>query len=233
MHDPQIAADELRRCVQQYKFKGALINNTQRSGPNGATDIFYDQPEWDVFWKTCEELDVPVYMHPRQPSGTVFENEFKDRDFLMGPILGFSHGVALSVLGLIVNGVFDRFPKLQIIMGHLGEKLPFDFYRINHWSEDGPKKPFQKSIFEYFNENIWITTTGQHSTQLLNFVITMYGTDRIMFSVDFPYETFDDACGWFDKAPLPIETKAKIGRENAKRLFKLTGFEDEDSVVKA
>ena len=232
MHDPEQAAKELRRCVQVYGFKGALVNDTQRCGPNGEDEIFYDQPEWDQFWSVCEELDVPFYLHPRIPAGIVFEKQFKDRSFLVGPTLGFSQGVALAIGGLIVNGVFDRHPKLQLIMGHLGEKLPFDFYRIDHWSEDGPKKPFKKTLFEYFNENIWVTTTGQHSTPLLNFVINMVGADRIMFSIDYPYETFEDACPWFDHTQLPIADRAKIGRENAKRLLKLPTYPDCDAAIR-
>jgi 2,3-dihydroxybenzoate decarboxylase len=79
MHNPQEAADELRRCVTKYGFKGALVNDTQRAGPDGEDLIFYDQPEWDVFWKTCVELDVPFYIHPRNPTGIIFEKLWKQR----------------------------------------------------------------------------------------------------------------------------------------------------------
>lgn len=79
MHDPLQAATELRRCVSKYGFKGALVNDTQRAGPDGEELIFYDKPEWDLFWQTCVELDVPLYLHPRNPTGVVFEKLWKDR----------------------------------------------------------------------------------------------------------------------------------------------------------
>ena len=136
MHDPRQAADELRRVVTTYGFKGALVNDTQRAGPDGDDMIFYDQPEWDVFWSTVTELDVPFYLHPRNPTGTIHDKLWADRKWLVGPPLSFAQGVSLHLLGMVTNGVFDRHPKLQIVIGHLGEHLPFDLWRINHWFED-------------------------------------------------------------------------------------------------
>jgi 2,3-dihydroxybenzoate decarboxylase len=164
MHDPQQAADELRRTVTQYGFKGALVNDTQRSGPDGDDMIFYDGPEWDVFWSTVTELDVPFYLHPRNPTGTIHEKLWAKRKWLIGPPLSFAQGVSLHLLGMVTNGVFDRHPSLQVIIGHLGEHLPFDLWRINHWFEDvkkplGLKETCKKTIREYFAQNIWITTS--------------------------------------------------------------------------
>lgn len=124
MHDPQEAADELRRCVTQYGFLGALVNDTQRAGPDGDDMIFYDGPEWDVFWSTVTELDVPFYLHPRNPTGSIHEKLWAKRSWLIGPPLSFAQGVSLHVLGMVTNGVFDRHPKLQIVLGHLGEHIP-------------------------------------------------------------------------------------------------------------
>lgn len=135
MHNPQEAADELRRTVTRYGFKGALVNDTQRAGADGEDYVFYDQPEWDVFWQTLVELDVPLYLHPRNPTGIVFEKLWKDRQWLIGPPLSFAVGVSLHALGMVTNGVFDRNPKAQVILGHLGEHIPFDMWRINHWFE--------------------------------------------------------------------------------------------------
>lgn len=234
MHDPKEAADELRRCVTKYGFKGALVNDTQRSGNDGDDLIFYDKPEWDIFWQTCTELDVPFYLHPRNPTGTVFEKLWKDRQWLVGPPLSFAQGVSLHLLGMVTNGVFDRHPKLQIILGHLGEHIPFDLWRINHWFED-VKKPLgldcKKTIREYFNENIWITTSGHFSSPTLNFCMNEISSDRILFSVDYPFEKFEPACTWFDNTELSISDRAKIGRENAKGLFKLGNYKDCDTKV--
>nr|7WMB_A Chain A, Amidohydrolase 2 [Aspergillus oryzae]7WMB_B Chain B, Amidohydrolase 2 [Aspergillus oryzae] len=231
MHNPKEAADELRRCVEKYGFKGALVNDTQRAGPDGDDMIFYDNADWDIFWQTCTELDVPFYMHPRNPTGTIYEKLWADRKWLVGPPLSFAHGVSLHVLGMVTNGVFDRHPKLQIIMGHLGEHVPFDMWRINHWFEDRKKllglaETCKKTIRDYFAENIWITTSGHFSTTTLNFCMAEVGSDRILFSIDYPFETFSDACEWFDNAELNGTDRLKIGRENAKKLFKLDSYKD-------
>ncbi|KAI6973354.1 2,3-dihydroxybenzoate [Hortaea werneckii] len=237
MHDPSEAAAELERCVLELGFKGALVNDTQRSGHDGDDMIFYDGPEWDVFWKTCTRLDVPFYLHPRNPTGTVFEKLWKDRKWLIGPPLSFAQGVGLSMLGMVTNGVFDRHPALQIIIGHLGEHIPPDLWRIDHWFED-IKKPLgmaaqcKKTIRDYFAQNIWITTSGNFSSPLLQLCMTEVSADRILFSIDYPFEQFEDACVWFDKVELNKIDKLKIGRENAKKLFKLGRYKDSEAQLK-
>lgn len=138
MHNPKDASDELRRTVKEYGFVGALVNDNQRL-PNDEA-AWYDQPEWDEFWATVTELDVPFYLHPIAPKGEIFRRIYKDRAALIGPVLSFANNVSAHLLGMIVNGVFDRHPKLKIIVGHLGEHIPFDLWRINHWLEDGKLK---------------------------------------------------------------------------------------------
>jgi 2,3-dihydroxybenzoate decarboxylase len=234
MHNPEEAAAELRRCVTKYGFKGALVNDTQRAGSDGDDMIFYDNPAWDVFWKTVTELDVPFYLHPRNPTGQIYDKLWADRKWLVGPPLSFAHGVSLHLLGMVTNGVFDRFPKLQLIIGHLGEHIPFDLWRINHWFEDikkplGLKETCKKTIREYFNENIWITTSGHFSTPTLKYAIEEVGKERILFSIDYPFESFEDACVWYDGVELEGGVKKDIGRENARRLFKLGNFKDSDA----
>lgn len=230
MHDPQQAADELRRCVKELGFKGALVNDTQRAGADGDDMIFYDQPEWDVFWSAVCDLDVPFYLHPRNPTGTQYETLWAKRKWLVGPPLSFAQGVSLHILGMVTNGVFDRFPKLQVVIGHLGEHIPFDLWRINHWFED-VKKPLgldcKRTIRDYFQDNIWITTSGHFSSTTLNFCINEVGADRILFSIDYPFESFGDACSWFDGMELNNNDKLKIGQRNAARLLRLKDFRDE------
>ncbi|OAQ66082.1 amidohydrolase family protein [Pochonia chlamydosporia 170] len=236
MHNPQEAADELKRCVTKYGFKGALVNDTQRAGADGDDMVFYDGPEWDVFWSTVTELDVPFYLHPRNPTGTQYDKLWAKRKWLIGPPLSFAQGVSLHVLGMVTNGVFDRHPKLQVVLGHLGEHIPFDMWRINHWFED-VKKPLgldcKKTIREYFQQNIWITTSGHFSTTTLQFCMAEVGADRILFSIDYPFECFADACDWYDGVPINLVDKAKIGRDNARRLFKLPEFKDSEKHVGA
>lgn len=233
MHDPKAAATELRRCVTQYGFKGALVNDTQRAGTDGDTLIFYDQPEWDEFWRVVTELDVPFYLHPRNPTGRIYDQLWAQRKWLIGPPLSFAQGVSLHVLGMITNGVFDRHPKLQIIIGHLGEHLPFDLWRINHWFEDvkkplGLRESCHQSIRDYFAKNLWITTSGHFSDHALEMCRKEVGSDRILFSIDYPFEPFDLACDWFDRIDLEDSEKKRIGKVNAKELFKLGEFKDAD-----
>ncbi|KAI0398506.1 amidohydrolase 2 [Xylariaceae sp. FL0594] len=240
MHDPQTAARELRRCVTELGFKGCLVNDVQ-VGKGAEEDgdeeeeslIFYDSEKWDPFWQACVSLDVPLYMHPKQPTGVVYDKLWRDRSWLVGPPLSFASGVALHVSGMIANGVFDRNPGLQIIVGHLGERMPFDFWRTNHWFEDIKKPlgmPAKRTIRDYFRDNIWITTSGHFSTPTLRYCIEELGNaDRILFSTDYPYESYKDACTWFDGlSGLKEGDKLKIGRENAKRLFKLSDYKDSD-----
>ncbi|KAI8143590.1 amidohydrolase family protein [Fennellomyces sp. T-0311] len=233
MHDPKQAGEELRRVVTKYGFHGALLNDIQHSGPDGDDLLYYDQPEYDAFWKVVCELDVPIYIHPAAPQGTLYEKQYKNRDYLIGPPLSFANGVSLHLLGLVSNGVFDRFPKLQIIVGHLGEHIPFDIWRIHHWFEDIEKPRgmvAKKTLKEYFDQNIWITTSGHFSTATLNYCISQVGVDRILFSVDYPYESMSDACNWYDhKTEMGTVNKLKIGRENAKKLFKLKDYHDSDA----
>jgi 2,3-dihydroxybenzoate decarboxylase len=224
MHDPKQAAAELTRCITTLGMKGALINDTQRTGVDGDDMIFYDGPEWDVFWETCTKLDVPLYLHPRNPTGSIYEKLWAKRKWLVGPPLSFAQGVSLHLLGMVTNGVFDRNPKLKIIIGHLGEHIPFDMWRINHWFED-IKKPLgldcKRTIREYFAENIWITTSGHFSSTTLNFCMNEIGADRILFSIDYPFESFADGCDWFDNMEISDTDRYKIGTGNAKELLKL------------
>lgn len=247
MHDPVQAGEELRRCVKELGFHGALLNDFQHSGPDGDTHLFYDQPEYDAFWKVVCELDVLVYIHPAAPSGVVYEKLYAQRQYLIGPPLSFANGVNLHILGLISNGVFDRFPNLNIIIGHQGEHLPFDFWRTNHWLED-VKRPIaeeqgcttfcKSTIYDYFKKNIWLTTSVHFSTATLKYVVNEIGADRILFSVDYPYETIEMACGWWDgdekaikEAVGGVDAYRNIGRENAKKLLKLGDFHDSDAPV--
>lgn len=235
MHDATQAAAELTKCVQEYGFKGALINDTQRTSEDGNGRLFYDREDFDPFWKAAESLDVPVYIHPRNPTGFQQDLCYKDRHFLIGPPLSFANDVSLHLLGLVTNGVFDRFPKLQVIVGHLGEHVVPDLWRIDHWFEDVKRSlglSCKKTIREYFLDNIWITCSGNFSTPLLGLCLQEVGSDRIMFSIDYPFESFADACLWFDTCELNVTDREKIGRGNAQKLFKLPSFKDSDVPVR-
>lgn len=244
MHDPAQAGAELRRAVTQLGFHGALLNDVQHAGPDGETYLFYDDPAYDAFWAVAQELDVPIYLHPAAPVGNRYETFYKARKYLVGPPLSFANSVSLHLLGLITNGVFDRFPKLKVIVGHLGEHIPYDFWRINHWLED-VERPLaekagdvfcEKDVYHYFKNNIYLTTSGHFSTPTLKYLAGYVGAERILFSVDYPYETIENGCGWWDGDKEGIQEalggeKAyyDVGRENAKKLFKLGEYHDCDA----
>ncbi|KAK4957448.1 hypothetical protein LTR10_005411 [Elasticomyces elasticus] len=244
MHDPKQAGQELRRCVKELGFHGALLNDFQHAGPDGETYLFYDQSEYDAFWEVCVELDVPIYIHPAAPVGHRFMKLYAQRKYLVGPPLSFANAVSLHLLGIITNGVFDRFPNLKIIVGHLGEHLPFDFWRTNHWLVDVERPLAHKAgdniceqdLFHYFKKNIWLTTSGHFSTETLKYVNDYLGPSRLLFSVDYPYETIEMGCGWWDgdaeaiKKALGGEKEYyEVGRENAKKLLKLGPYHDSDA----
>lgn len=137
---------------------------------------------------------------------------------------------------MVTNGVFDRHPKLQVVIGHLGEHIVADLWRINHWLEDvkkpqGLRNQEAKSLRQYFRDNIWITTSGKFSGPLLELCMREVGSDRILFSIDYPFERFDDACDWFDQVELNLTDRAKIGRDNAKRLLGVQKFKDSETEV--
>ncbi|KAJ7622135.1 2,3-dihydroxybenzoate decarboxylase [Roridomyces roridus] len=226
MHDAKQAAEELTRAVIQLGCVGVMLNDFQSSGPNGDAMLFYDHASYDVFWAAVEKLDVPVYVHPRMPSKTIFEQLYRDRRCLVASAWGFANQLSIHILGIATSGVFDRFPKVQLVFGHMGEHIPFDLWRLDH-KLDRDRFPQMrmaknKTIRDYFATNMHITTSGHFSTRSLQSAIAEISSSRIMFSIDYPYEDgLMEGSSWFDTAPLSQPDLLSIGRENALRLFKL------------
>jgi len=134
----------------------------------------------------------------------------------------FTVETATHALRLMTSGLFDRFPKLTIIVGHLGETLPFNMWRIDHRvSFQGDLRKFKRPLTQYFRENFYLTTSGNFRTQALNDTLSEIGEDRVLFSTDYPYESMHEAAAWFDNAAINDNTREKIGRTNAERLFGL------------
>jgi 2,3-dihydroxybenzoate decarboxylase len=143
---------------------------------------------------------------------------------MLGPNWAFAAETAVHALRLIGSGLFDACPRLKIVLGHLGEGLPFYLWRIdnrNAWMKARHRYAAQKSVADYFRANFYVTTSGNFSTPDLVDTIAAIGVDRVMFSVDYPFEDISDAADWFDNAPLGDVDRLKIGRENAVKLFKL------------
>ncbi|TVY20142.1 2,3-dihydroxybenzoate decarboxylase [Lachnellula arida] len=223
MHNASAAAEELRRTVDGYGFLGALVNDYQQSGSDNATLLYYDQPEYDVFWDAVQELDVPIYFHPRIPVAQVTALDYAHAPWLLGAPHQFAVELSSHVAGLCTNGVFDRFPKLKIIVGHLGERIPSDLWRI----DDGLSRklasgiPMKKPFSSYWKTNIWETTSGNFATDLLHFHTSILGPERILYSVDYPFVTMQQGAEWVDSLRWSEGEKLGFVRGNAIRLLGL------------
>ena len=223
MQDPDSATRELERCVKELGFRGALVNGFSQIGdPNSM--VYLDDKRYAGFWAECEKLDVPFYLHPRNPLPSASQI-YEGHPWLMGPTWAFAQETAVHALRLMASGLFDRHPRLRIILGHLGEGLPYSIWRCdnrNAWTKAPPRYPAKRKLAEYLQENFYLTTSGNFRTQTLIDAMLEVGSDRIMFSTDWPFENVDHAAIWFDACPISEDDRRKIGRTNAERLFKLS-----------
>jgi predicted TIM-barrel fold metal-dependent hydrolase len=185
--------------------------------------LYYDLPQYRAFWRTVEALDVPFYLHPRNPlpSWTRF---YDGHGWMLGPNWAFAAETAVHALRLIGSGLFDEYPGLKIVLGHLGEGIPVQLWRIDHrngWMKAPHDYAAKQDVAHYFRKHFHVTTSGNFHTPSLNNVVAELGAERVMFSVDWPFEAVDEAAAWFDGAAIGAAERAKIGRDNAVRLFKL------------
>jgi 2,3-dihydroxybenzoate decarboxylase len=222
MQDPDMAIRELQRCVKELGFVGSLVNGfSQVVDPNKA--VYYDLKQYWPFWAENEKLDVPFYLHPRNPlpaDAVIYDGH----PWLLGPTWAFGQEAAVHSLRLMCSGLFDAYPNLKIVLGHMGEGLPYSIWRCdnrNGWTGVPPQYPAKKKLAEYLQANFWITTSGNFRTQTLIDAILEIGADRILFSTDWPFENVDHAANWFDVATISEADRLKIGRTNTEKLFKL------------
>lgn len=224
MQDPDMAARELERCVKELGFRGALVNGFSQIGEVNSA-VYYDLPQYWPFWERVEALDVPFYLHPRNPL-PIHAQIYEGHAWLLGPTWAFGQETAVHALRLMGSGLFDAYPRLTIILGHLGEGLPFSMWRVdnrNAWVKVPPRHKARKKIADYFHANFYLTTSGNFRTQTLIDAMLEIGADRILFSTDWPFENIDHASVWFDDASIAEADRVKIGRLNALKLFKLDG----------
>jgi 2,3-dihydroxybenzoate decarboxylase len=215
MQDVQAARDELKRCVEEFGFLGAMINGQT----NGA---YLDDKCYDPFWQRAVELNVPVYIHPADPH--IQPWVIRDYPVLQGTVLGWTTDNASHFMRLLFSGLFDRFPDLTIILGHMGETLPYILWRIdsryatmNNMSGLKKEKPS-----DYFRSNLIITTTGVCQDSALQCAIAEMGDDRVLFSVDYPYEDAKQAADWIENTPLTDQAqREKLCYKNAERVLRL------------
>lgn len=221
MQDPDMAIAELDRAVMTLGFRGALVNGFSQVG-DAQTAAYYDLDRYWPFWAKVEQLDVPFYLHPRNPLASD-SRIYEGHEWLLGPTWAFGQETAVHALRLMGSGLFDQYPGLRIILGHMGEGLPYSMWRIDHrnaWVKSQPRYKAKKKICEYFNQHFYLTTSGNFRTQTLIDALLEIGSDRILFSADWPFENIDHAAQWFDSATISEADRRKIGRDNALRLFK-------------
>ena len=212
MQAPNDAANELERTVKELGFKGALIN--------GATNGEYydDQKFWPV-WERAESLQVPIYLHPANaPDVTAAMKGYPE---FGGALWGWMPETATHALRLIFGGVFDRFPKAILILGHMGEALPYQLWRLDSRSQLYQTRKINKKPSEYIRENVFITITGVFDFPPLMCALLALGAERVLFSVDYPYESTKDAVEFIESAPLSPIDREKICYLNAERLLRL------------
>ena len=213
LQDPAGAADELERCVRQLGMKGAIINGHS----NGE---YLDEPKFFPMWERAEALQVPIYLHPAD-SPVQASNE-RDYPEMAGPGWGWTPETAGHVLRLIYGGVFDRFPKTTVVLGHMGETLPYLLWRLDsRYKMMQHRYSIKKMPSEYIQQNVMVTTAGSFSDAPLVCSIMALGSDRIMFSVDYPYEYTNLAVEFIENAPISEADREKICHGNAERLLKL------------
>ena len=208
------AARELRRAVRELGFKGAMIN-----GP-AATGVYLDEERSWPLLEAAEELDVPLYLHPAPPLQV--PQIYAGHPLLVGPI--WSWGVETATLGLrlVLSGAFDAFPRLKIMLGHMGEGLPFTLARLNsRYKIAKTTRPLKRLPSEYIAENFYITTSGVASAPPLLCALTAMGADHILFATDYPFEDGEEAVRFMETAPVSEGDRAKIFHGNAQRLLKL------------
>lgn len=213
MQDPTEATKELERCVREYHFLGALIN--------GQTQGHYlDEKQYHPFWAKIEELNVPVYLHPGSPQETPLN--YQNHEELAGALWGWTVETGTHALRLIFSGLFDQFPNIKIILGHMGESLPYLLWRLDsRWNILKHPVNLKKPPSHYFKENFYITTSGVCSSGPLLCAIHELGEDRVMFSVDYPYESSEVAAQFIEQAPISDGIRKKIYYKNAQTVLKL------------
>lgn len=218
MTEPQAAVEELERAVRSLKFKGAMINGTTKGR-------FLDDPAFFPLLERAVALNVPIYIHPAEPPAVVREAYYTGFEPAVGFSLatggwGWHSETAIHALRLILAGIFDRLPSLQIIIGHMGEMIPFMLARIDDRLTPVARN-LQRPVSDYFLRNFYITTSGFFTDPPLLLAMQVIGAERIIFSVDYPYSTNEQGRFFLEHAAISPADKEKISHLNAERLLKL------------
>jgi len=217
--DPEWSAREIVRGARELGFKGVQINSHTRGQ-------YLDHPKFDPIFCALADTGQPLYIHPATPPDSMIGPMLEAG--LDGAIFGFGVETGLHLLRLITSGIFDRYPQLQIMVGHMGEALPFWVYRLDYMHQASVRsgrypfmKPLQKTILEYLRSNVLITTSGMAWAPAILFTQQVVGEDRVMYAMDYPYQFHADEVRAHDNLDIPLATKKKLMQTNAERWFRL------------
>ena len=218
--NPAAAAKELERAVRRLGLKGAIINSHTKGQ-------YLDDPKfWEIF-AAAEALDVPIYLHPSTPSPRMYA-PFAEWG-LEGAIYGFAVETSLHLLRIVVSGVFDRFPKLRMVVGHLGEGLPYWFFRLDFFHRanvasaryPNVKKLKKANLSDYLRENVWVTTSGMAWEPPILYCQKVLGVDRVLYAMDYPYQFVPEEVKVTDNLRISAADKKKLYQSNAEKVFDL------------
>ncbi len=215
--DPQRAAKEIERCAGELKLNGLVINSH-------TNDLYYDDPFFLPMFEAIEASGLALYIHPRAPSkhlAKAFEDYGMDT-----AMWGYGIETSTNAVRMIVSGLFDRFPKLKIVLGHMGEGIPFWLWRLDYMHQNAAMKygvapRVQYKVAEYFRRNFAITTSGVESHAALKYSVEVLGPENVMWAIDYPYQPTTPAVQFMRTAPLAEDVKAMVAGGNAARIFRI------------
>jgi 2,3-dihydroxybenzoate decarboxylase len=214
---PEGAAQELERAARTLAMKGFLINSHTMG------EYLDDAKFWPIF-EAAQALEMPLYLHPREPAPSMVAPFLDYGLYFAG--WGFAVETGLHAMRLIMCGLFDHFPRLKIVLGHMGEGLPFWLQRVDNryllQLRIGAVKKLPRLPSEYFLDHFVITTSGVMSAPALKLSLEVLGPERIMFAADYPYESVEEGVRFLDEVDIPDEQRRKIYSSNAERIFRLT-----------
>jgi len=207
------------RGARELGFKGVQVNSHTQGE-------YLDDPKFDPIFRALAEVGQPLYIHPSTPPDSMIDPMLEAG--LDGAIFGFGVETGMHLLRLITIGIFDRYPDLQIMVGHMGEALPYWAYRLDFMHQAGVRsgryermKPLRKTILEYLRSNVLVTTSGMAWAPAIRFAQEVLGEDRVMYAMDYPYQFVADEVRTHDLLDVPFETNRKLMQTNAERWFGL------------
>jgi 2,3-dihydroxybenzoate decarboxylase len=217
--DPAASAKEIERGVKTLGLKGVIINSHTH-------DEYLDETKFWPIFEAAEACNAPIYLHPTGPSRDMIK-PFLDKG-LEGAIYGFAVDTALHAIRIMIAGVFDRFPKLKLVLGHTGEAIPFWLYRLDYMHAAGVRakrydsmKPTKRTITEYMRENVWVTNSGVAWAPPIMFCREVLGPERVMYAMDYPYQFVPEEVTASDELPMSLPEKKEYFQGIAERVFNL------------